>query len=135
MRQIKHSHILKIGLVLAAVSPPAALPTATLNPSTQPFSHLLPSSLPGAVGTSNFDLELFAARLVTLLISAAVIAGVFYLIFAGILYITAGGDPDRVKKARASIINVAIGLIVIFSAFLIVRFAVAIGNAILNAAG
>lgn len=42
-----------------------------------------------------------------------------YLLYAGILYITAGGNPDQAKKAQTSIINAIIGIIIIVLAYII----------------
>lgn len=58
------------------------------------------------------------------------VLAVFYLIYSGFLYITSGGNPDNVKKARAGIINSIVGIIIILAAFVIVRFAVGIGNTV-----
>lgn len=56
------------------------------------------------------------------------ILAVAYLIWAGILYITSGSSADRAKTARAGIINAVIGIIVIVTAYFIIRFA--IGSAV-----
>ena len=56
-----------------------------------------------------------------------------YLIWAGIQYITAGGSPDKAKAARAGIVNAVIGIIIITSAYAIIRVGVTIGAAIQGA--
>ncbi len=43
------------------------------------------------------------------------------LIYAGLLWMTAGGNPERVKKARAILLNSTIGLIITLSAYAIAR--------------
>src|SRR5437868_4885605 len=58
------------------------------------------------------------------------ILAVFFLVFAGIKYITAGGDANRTKEARAGVFSVIIGVIIITIAFFIVRLAVGTGNSI-----
>jgi len=66
-----------------------------------------------------------------LLDNATLIAGtlaVFCLIWAGIRYIISAGDPSHAKAARASIINIVIGIVVIVSAIAIIRFGVGIGQ-------
>ena len=55
---------------------------------------------------------------------------VFYVMYGGILYITAGGDANRVKAARSTVLNVMIGIVVVISTFFIIRFAVGIGKEI-----
>jgi hypothetical protein len=71
-----------------------------------------------------------ANNAISLILLIIGIVAVFYLIFAGFQYLTAGGDADKVKKARAGIVNAVIGIVIILSAFLIVRFAVSIGNTV-----
>jgi Type IV secretion system pilin len=48
--------------------------------------------------------------------------GVLYGIWGGFQIVTAGGDEEKVKKGRTIIIQVAIGLLVIFIANSIVQF-------------
>ena len=57
------------------------------------------------------------------LLLVAVVA-VLFLVFYGFQYITAGGDPEKAKKARSGIINAIIGIIVVALAFTIVHFAI-----------
>ncbi len=54
---------------------------------------------------------------IMLLIAGAL--AVIYLIYAGILYITAGGEPTKAEKARTGIVNSIIGIIIIVLAFVI----------------
>jgi Type IV secretion system pilin len=50
------------------------------------------------------------------------IVGVLYGIYGGFLMVTAGGDEEKVKKGRTILIQVAIGLVVIFLANSVVQF-------------
>jgi hypothetical protein len=61
-------------------------------------------------------IELFTTVVRWLLLIAGIIA-VLYLIFGGFQYLTAGGDSDRVTKAKTTIVNAIIGIIVIALAF------------------
>ena len=50
------------------------------------------------------------------------IAGILafaYLVYSGILYITAAGNPDAAKKGQQGIINAIIGIIIIALAYTI----------------
>lgn len=58
-----------------------------------------------------------------MLIAAAMIA-VIYLIIGGYRYVTAGGNADAAAEARTTILNALIGLVIIFSAFAVVNFVV-----------
>jgi len=44
---------------------------------------------------------------------------VIYLIYGGIIYITAAGSEDKIKVGKAAVINAIIGLVVVFLALMI----------------
>ncbi len=50
------------------------------------------------------------------------IVAVGMIIYAGIQYLTANGEPDKAKKAMNTIIFSVVGLIVIIAAFAITNF-------------
>ena len=79
----------------------------------------------GATGLNVIGLANTILNTATLLIG---IIAVFFLIYSGFQYITAGGDAEKVKKARAGIVNAVIGIIIVVAAFFIIRFAIGIGN-------
>jgi len=54
----------------------------------------------------------------------AVISGILafiYLIYSGILFLTAAGNPDNAKKGLQGVINAAIGIVIIVGAWAIIR--------------
>lgn len=82
-------------------------------------SGLTTSSLPQVIGT------IISAFLATL--------GVIFLIiiiYAGFLWMTAGGNPDQVDKAKKWMINATIGLVIMLASYAITQFIV---NAITGA--
>lgn len=62
---------------------------------------------------------LFATVIDWVLMIAAGLA-VIYLIYSGILYITAAGNPDSAKKGQQGIINAIIGIVIIVLAYTII---------------
>ncbi len=48
------------------------------------------------------------------------IAAIFFFIYAGFLYVTAGGEPGKIEKAHKTFINTAIGTAILLGASLIV---------------
>lgn len=44
------------------------------------------------------------------------------VIYAGFLYMTAGGEADKIKQAKSIVINAVIGLVLIFAAYAISGF-------------
>jgi|SRR3989338_6578894 len=55
---------------------------------------------------------------------SATVLAVLVLLFAGVMYITAGSDPGKREKAKNMAMYVIIGLVVIWAAPLIVNFIV-----------
>ena len=80
------------------------------------------------------ETPLTVSNLVTLVITWIIyIAGVlafFYLVYSGILYITAAGNSEQAKKAQIGLINAVIGIIIIVLSYVILRAVVglALGN-------
>lgn len=53
---------------------------------------------------------------------AATVAGVVMLVFAGVTFVTAGGEAAKKEKAKNMAVGVVIGLIVIWVAPLVVEY-------------
>jgi hypothetical protein len=64
-----------------------------------------------------------ASNVISIVFLIAGILAVLFLLYSGVQYITAGGDPEKVKKARLGIVNAVIGVVVIMAAFFIIRIA------------
>lgn len=56
------------------------------------------------------------------LLSLVTIVAVAYALYAGFQIMTAGGDEEKVKTGRKTIINVLIGIVVMWLAYAIVTF-------------
>lgn len=77
-----------------------------------------------ALATNDTDfVGMSATGLIGQIISAVLgILGVIFLvltIYAGLLWMTAGGNTDSVKKAKAILLNSVIGLIIVLSSYAI----------------
>lgn len=77
---------------------------------------------PDPVGAAIWQNVLSNAIDIILIIAGAL--AVIYLIYSGILYITAAGNPDSAKKGQQGIINAVIGIVIIIAAYFLVRVAV-----------
>lgn len=71
--------------------------------------------------TSGSFKDLVVTLLNWVLILAAALA-VVYLVYGGILYITAGGDAEKATKGRTAVVNAIIGIVIILLAFLLVAW-------------
>lgn len=82
--------------------------------------------------TGNADLPTLVTNVINIILFIAGVLAVVYLIYSGILYITAAGNPDAAKKGQQGIINAVIGIVIIVLAFFIAR---AVANYTQNATG
>ncbi len=73
--------------------------------------------------TSDVPIGQLVDNIITLILYAAGALAVIYLLYSGILYITAGGDDTKATKARTGIVNAVIGIIIIILAFVIEKAA------------
>jgi hypothetical protein len=87
--------------------------------------------LPGATGTTGKcqpaltslgDIWLIVAAIIEILLRVAALAAVVFVIVGGVMFITSQGSPDQTAKARTTIINALIGLLLSVSASLLVGF-------------
>lgn len=80
-------------------------------------------------GNSNtVTVSSIAERIVNFVLLIAAVLAVVYLIYSGILYITAAGNPDSAKKGQQGVINAIIGIVIIVLAFFIARTAMRLGS-------
>lgn len=83
---------------------------------------------PDTPGTLLFDAngKLDLAKVANLTIDTlTLIAGILavvYLVYMGILYITAGGDDEKAGLAKKGIVNAVIGIIVIVLAYALAKY-------------
>lgn len=108
IKQLVVAAVLVLGtLVVAAVVTPTAqaacdgVETAVINCETDP-------SKPGVEGTGIWQVLLIAINILTAGVAIAAIAG---LIYASILYTSAGGGQEQLKKAYTMFTNIVIGII------------------------
>jgi len=64
------------------------------------------------------------ASIINILLSFAGILALIFIIYAGVKWITAQGNEEQVKGAKSTIRDAIIGIIVIFTAYVIVNFVV-----------
>ncbi len=73
--------------------------------------------------TCNFkDFMVLIDRIINLLLYVATILAVISFVYAGFKLLFSGGNEDAIKHAKFIFINVLIGLVLAYGAWLIVRF-------------
>lgn len=102
---------------LPALAAPAADPSA-----------LMTTGLNAAAADSGFNQSLSLPALIgrglAVLLGLIGIIFVVYIIWAGIMYMTAAGDDTKVKKAKAMITQSVIGIIIMVGAYAISNFVI-----------
>jgi len=70
---------------------------------------------------SSLSLQGIAVKVVGFILIVAAIIAIIYLLYSGILYLTAAGNEANADKGRKGILNAVIGIIIIVLAFVILR--------------
>lgn len=70
------------------------------------------------------DLGVLVGNLITGLLGVLGLVFVVLIVYAGIMYMTAAGNEDKVKKAKQLIIQAVIGLVIIVLAYAISNFVI-----------
>jgi hypothetical protein len=68
------------------------------------------------------DLWLIVAAIIEILLRVAALAAIGFIIYGGFEYLTSQGEPDKTTRARGTIINALVGLVIAISAAAIVNF-------------
>ena len=74
------------------------------------------------LGLGNADPRVMAVNIVRIALTFIGIIAVCVIIYAGWLWMTAAGSPEKIDKAKKTLIGAVIGLIIILSAWAIVTF-------------
>lgn len=82
------------------------------------------SNFAETAGFSTINLVLLIARLIRAFLTVTGIIAVVFIIYAGFRWTTAGGDDTKVKKAKDILKNAVIGLVIIFSSFIVAQFVI-----------
>lgn len=89
-----------------------------------PFPTITPS------GSTASTITTLALKLINVLLILGGFVAVLMVILAGLRYITSAGNPEAAKKARGSLIHATIGIVLIVSAFVLVRLVAGLGTGI-----
>jgi hypothetical protein len=84
------------------------------------------NNLPGASATAlaspSTGFGLLITQILNILLTIGVIAVLFFLLWGGLEWITAGGDSGKITKAREKMTGAVIGLVVLISTTAILMF-------------
>ena len=104
-----------LGVAYAQVKPvlnDAATLKKELGSNQGYFTQLVPTS-------TNYTIGGLADLGISIILYAAGIAAVIFLLYSGILYITSAGEETKAEKGRKGVVNAIIGIVIIILAFAI----------------
>lgn len=81
------------------------------------LNQIVPKGLPFTAATSGISTESLVSTAVGFLTIVSGLSFILYFIIAGFSWITAGGDPEKVKKAQQNITNALIGIVIVAIAY------------------
>ncbi|NQV90812.1 hypothetical protein HQ487_05425 [Candidatus Uhrbacteria bacterium] len=108
----------------ASTLPILFLPAAAFAQLSQAQTDL--TSVGSAIGTdaTSNDLPELIGNIIGVLLSVLGIIFVVLVVYAGFLYLTSAGEPDKVKKAKTMLTQAVIGLVIIVAAYAIAAFVI-----------
>ncbi len=86
------------------------------------------TSVGATAGFANTDLLTIIGTIISVVLGVLGVVFLILIIYAGVLWMTAGGSEDKIKRAKSTLINGTIGIIIVLGAYGIATF-------ILNALG
>jgi len=75
-----------------------------------------------ATGLGNESLVVIIARIIQIFLGLIGIVALGIILYAGFLWMTSGGNAEKVEKAKKIIVNAVIGLVIILASWAIVTF-------------
>lgn len=91
---------------------------------------LLPDLYAGLRKTGSCEVEItrlnqilvLVANVISILMFVAGVVAIAFIIVGGFMYIASGGEPGNIKKAKETIVNAVVGLIIALVSFGVVKF-------------
>jgi len=113
-------YIFSVMICLAMFLPAIAL---AVEPTTGPINVYL-NEIGGELGLGTRDVRLVIASIINVALGLLGIVAVVLILYAGLTWMTAGGDSKKVDTAKHIMTAAVIGLIIILSAYAIAKFVI-----------
>ncbi|MEK7620416.1 MAG: hypothetical protein AAB413_04240 [Patescibacteria group bacterium] len=107
-----------------ATLPVLLLPAAALAQLSEASTDLTTVGTSIGVDATTNTLPELIGNIIAVLLSVLGIIFVVLVVYAGFLYLTAGGETEKVKKAKTLLTQSIIGLIIIVAAYAIAAFVI-----------
>ncbi|MCR4313973.1 MAG: pilin [Candidatus Uhrbacteria bacterium] len=121
--------LLVVGALPIAFASPVHAETEEVNvtaslPATMKISDGLDAAAKDSGYSTDLKIPVFIGNMIKTLLAATGIVFLIITVYAGILYMTAMGDTDKIKKAKGMLTSSVIGLIIIVGAYAITKYVV-----------
>jgi len=101
------------------VDPPSL---GTVTPKPPDVSQVTPQVLPNPLGIT--DVNTLIARLINFVLSLVGSVSLLMFVYGGLTWMTSAGSPDKIKKGRDIIVWAIIGLAIVFTSYILVKFVI-----------
>lgn len=95
---------------------------APSDPNTLATSALATANLHNYLGTD--DVRVFAGTIIKTILGLSGAAALVMVIWGGLIWMTSGGNPDKVKKGLNTLLWAGIGLASLFAAYAVVNWVI-----------
>lgn len=85
-------------------------------------NEILPTGIGTALGASTTDIRITIANIIRIALGFLGTLALLIILYAGFVWMTAGGDEEKVTRAKKTLTSAVIGLIIILAAFGITSF-------------
>lgn len=83
-------------------------------------SNVSGTSIPNPLGTTNINL--FVSRIISYVLGLIGTVSLLLFIYGGLIWMTSAGSSDKVKKGRDILVWAVIGMAVVFTSYILVKF-------------
>ena len=78
------------------------------------------TSIPNPLGTTNINI--FVSRIISYILGLIGTVSLLLFIYGGLIWMTSAGSSDKVKKGKDILVWAVIGMAVVFSSYILVKF-------------
>lgn len=82
------------------------------------------STIGGQLGLSSQDPEITTINIIVWILGLLALIAVIMMIYAGIVYLTSGGEEEKIEKSKNTIKAAVIGLVIVFLAWAILTLTI-----------
>lgn len=77
-------------------------------------------TLPNPIGTT--DIKELIARIITTILGLTGAIALVLFVYGGLVWMTSGGNPEKIKEGKNILVWAILGLVVIFTSYIILNF-------------